>query len=886
MIKDFFKNQYINRIEKHKKEIEEKIENSQRYQAKYNVGLDDIQVEERKKEQLINKKKKVVTKTYGKIILENLFPFFNVLLYILAILVALAGRYEQLLFLLVITCNSFIGLIQDIRARISAEKLSIVNNAKNKVIRNGNQIEILANQIVLDDIVFLKNGDQVPADSEVVYGKASLNEAMLTGEPDAVRKKVGDTVLSGTFVSSGECYVRVMKIGATNAAEIIQAKAQAFSKPKSEILKSLNLLFKVISVIVIVLALLSIGAYVVCLSSQPGGFSWETFIDADANGVGAVGSPLLSFVGSMVSMIPAGLFLLTSFALSVGLISLGKKGCNVQELYSIEMLARVDVLCLDKTGTLTDGTMNVSDYIRIDRSFDLAKAKTVISSIIAATKDDNFTSVALASYFGNKPVMMGRIVLPFSSETKYSAATFDKGGTYAIGANGYIKISNKQETDKLVKQYSAKGYRCIIIAHGKGKIEKESLPSGMTCVGLILLEDHIRKEAPDTLKWFAENGVDIKVISGDDPRTVSEIAKKSGITNATSYISLEGMSNEQVREVATKYTIFGRVSPEQKEQLVIELKNNEKTVAMTGDGVNDILALKRSDCSIAMGNGSDAAKKVSQMVLKDSNFAVLPKVVAEGRRVINNIQRTTSLFLSKTFTSIVITLVTMLAMYISKDIGLKFPLSVGNFYIWETAFIGIAASAIALEPNATKIQKGFLANALKRAGTVAVTIIFAILFFYTLYLIDMYTQVGLLVDPLRYPVAADFRIQLTKVFQSMCSIIMTFLGAWGLINVCRPFSKYRIFVVSAAIGLCAITVAIVFNIHIEHDVFETFGGMYFQFEFTWMSTNNWLWVFVLLFAMIAAFKYIQQFINSTKIITFLEQKGIRFDRKKKKEEDV
>lgn len=895
------------RAEKKAKILSKKLENFQRTATSWDKGLSSEEVLIRQKEGLINRTKKNVTKSYGKMVYDNFFTFFNVLLYVFAVLVCLAGKFNQLLFLGVITANSVIGFIQDVRARLLVEKLSIVNNMKTIAVRDGEEQEVYSNTLVIDDVIYLKNGDQVPADCHILKGKCSVNEAMLTGEPDAIKKKARDVIYAGTYVSSGNCYARVDNIGVLNRAEQIQAKASTFSKPRSEILKSLKFLFKFIGIVIISIAITSLVAIFYCwwmgvegssittlnqafqaniigrpailgdsmssslfniyatgtaenVSFDPAWMKnfWEFF--ADPNGF-KFDPPVTRFVGSMVSMIPAGMFLLTSVTLSVGVLTLARKRCLVQDLYSIEMLARIDTLCLDKTGTITDGTMSFSEFIKIDKTYDENKLNPLISSLIGATKDENFTAEALRKHFGDDLVYSPKQIMPFSSELKCSAATFDKIGTVALGAFGFIRISNKEATEKIVNEYSAKGYRCLVVCTSKSKIEKEKLPTDMTCVGVILLEDHIRDDAPQILKWFAENKVDIKVISGDDPVTVSEIARKAGIKNHNLYVNLEGKTLEQVKKLAKKFTIFGRVSPDQKEALVIALKEAGRCVAMTGDGVNDILALKRADCSIAMASGSDAAKNISQLVLLDSNFSVLTSVVAEGRRVINNIQRTSSLFLTKTFTSVVISIVSMLAMFITAKIELQFPLSVNNFYVWETAFIGVGGFILALEPNSKKIEGGFLSNAFKRAVPAGLCVCSIILAFYIIYIVDYFSLLGggtysvLLGETLQ---SGSFDVMLSEVnraFKSCCAIGMTFFGCIAFFRVCYPFSKYRLIV---SIGICVLTFFVLLGCFLYQtptisDPKATFGGSFFGFEFHWMKLTSWLWVFV--FSLVAADMY-------------------------------
>lgn len=817
-----------------KKELQNAIDSAEREEPKYSVGLDEVIVEDRINHNLINKKKKVVTKSYFRIFADNIFSFFNILIFGLGILVAIAGKYPQLMFLGVIVVNCGIGVFQDIKARKLVDKLSIVNHLKSTVIRSGVEKEVLCTELVLDDIIYLKNGDQIPADCIIVKGKCMVNEAMLTGEADTIKKKEKDSILSGTYIASGSCYARVNNLGALNAAEEIEAKASTFRKPKSEILRSLNYLFKYIAFVVIILGALSLVSY---WYIDPSNFNWNSFAGTPIENDGMIGG----FVGSMVAMIPAGLFLLTSIALSVGQITLIKKRCLVQELYCIEMLARVDTLCLDKTGTITDGTMVFHDFIKLDKKINLDDVGSIINSVTSATKDDNYTAKALIDKFGKARKMEAKNILAFSSETKSSGAYFDKVGTYAIGAFGYVDLVNKQDVSKIVKEYSSKGYRCLVLAYSRSRIEKDKLPKEMKCLGVILLQDHIREDAPKTLGWFSENGVNIRVISGDDPITVSEIAKKAGIKDASKYVSLEGKSLEEVKEIANDYVVFGRVSPDQKEALVIALKNAGKTVAMTGDGVNDILALKRADCSIAMASGSDAAKNSSHLVLLDSNFSVLPSVAAEGRRVINNLQRTSSLFLSKTIFTIILSALFIVMTFINKSSDMIFPLMTNNYYVWEVACIGVAGFFLALEPNAAQIHGKFLKNALSNAVPISISLLISIVAFFILYIVDKTNNVSTCLGPDSY-----------QAFLGMSSITMAIFGFVSLYKICKPFTKFRKWIYVLLLILTLLILFVCYSIPVGDG---SFGGLWFGFELSWLTKDVKPLMWVAIFFLISCIMY-------------------------------
>lgn len=864
-----------NSLEKRREILQKKVDSAVRYEPKYDVGLDEIQVEERITNKLVNKKKKTVTKSYLKIFTDNFFTFFNILIFGLGIIVTIAEKYTQLLFLVVITINIIIGIVQDVRARWLVEKLSIVNKMSSKVIRMGNETEVLATELVLDDVIKIENGEQVPADCIVLKGKCQVNESMLTGEPDSIKKKEGDTLLSGTYLSSGSCYARVDRIGILNVAEEIQAKASTISHPKSEILRSLRSAFFIIGFIVIIVAALTLVSY---FYANDWNLDWNHFAynfkpDGTIDKDNVNGTYVGSLVGTLVAMIPAGLYLLTSIALSVGVINLAKKKCLVQELYSIEMLARIDTLCLDKTGTITDGSMLFYEFGQLDKKHTEEKVGDIIKTLIVATKDDSYTTKALIEKFDRSKELAFTNAVPFSSETKRSAVTIEKLGTYVMGAYGYIKVSNDKETKALVTSYAKKGYRCLVLAHSPKKILGEKVPDKLDAVGVIVLEDHIRDTAPKTLKWFAENGVDVKVISGDDPITVSEIAYKAGIKNSGKYINLQNVSPEKIREIADKYTIFGRVSPEQKEILVEALKAKGRTVGMTGDGVNDILALKRADCSIAMNSGSDAAKNTSHLVLLESDFSVLPSVVSEGRRVINNLQRTSSLFFSKTVFTMLLATLSIIMMFVTKNGNMKFPLQTNNFYIWETAVIGIGGFFLSLEPNATEIEGRFLENAIKRALPISLSLFLCTSVFFGIYWIDIalggHKILGLALDQ-----SADNII----VYQALCSLAMAIIGFASFFRICQPFDKYRKFVFVGVFLLTFVVVWTCFSIPWSRSVL---GAIYFGFDFHNLGLVDYLWGAFIIETFIIVYFFISKHFEKLKVVKWVEERRRKREAKHK-----
>ena len=529
-----------------------------------------------------------------------------------------------MLFLGIIIINTAISTIQEIHSKRIVDKLAIMASNKIKVIREGKKQEISIYELVLDDIVELNMGNQIATDSIILEGDLQVNEAFLTGEPDTIYKTKGDTLLSGSYIVSGKGIAKVTSIGEENYTAKISSGAKYIKKINSEIMTSLNKIIKFLSI-----AIIPIGIALFYTQLQVDEITFQEAV--------------VKSVAGIIGMIPEGLVLLTSTVLAVSVIRLSRQKVLVQELYCIETLARVDTLCLDKTGTLTEGVMEVKDFIPIQQT--KSEMRNLLANIAQSSPDENATMEAIRNYFTKiEEEWIPTTKIAFSSQTKWSSISFEGKGTYIVGAPEII-------VKKDIEKY-AKDYRVLAVAHTKEEIKDNQLPEKIELIGYICLLDKIRKEAKNTLKYFEKQGVDLKIISGDNPLTVSKIGKQVSLKNYDSYIDMSTIEGEEeIQKVATQYTIFGRVSPIQKEQLVKALQKANKTVAMTGDGVNDVLALKTADCSIAMANGSDASKSVSQLILLDSNFASMPKIVLEGRRTINNIQRSATLFLVKTIYS-------------------------------------------------------------------------------------------------------------------------------------------------------------------------------------------------------------------------------------------
>ena len=730
-------------------------------------GLPNDQVEERIKLGLINKTNVVVGKTYAEIIFTDIFSFFNVLMFIIGGLMGAAQYWTGLTFMVVLLANIGISLYEDIKARHLMSKLRVLTQPKVTVLRGGEKQTILNKDIVLDDLVLLHSEDQICVDGTLLEGQIIVNESALTGESHNIIKNTGDFLYSGSYVVSGAGKMRAEKIGEESYIETIQSKAKKFRRSPSEILRTLTLLFRVIGTIVVCLGVATFIIYLL-----RGGFSsYEAFKDS-----------MKGISGSMLAMIPAGLFLLTSVALAVAVLKLSKKGARVQDFYSVEMLARINVLCVDKTGTITSGEMDVKKVIPCgDERYTEEDIAQIMSNLLIATNDNNLTAKSLKKVFKYDLTKDIIDALPFNSENKYSAASFKGNLTYVLGAPDFLNIANLATLKRRVEEYAQLGLRILVLGTASG-IKDHKVLGQVKPIALIILQDHIRDEAIETFKWFKENGVAIKVISGDDPMTVSHIANEAGIENAGKYINLTGLSDDEVAKAATEYSVFGRVTPEQKEIIIKALKASGKTVAMTGDGVNDILALKRADCSIAMNSGSEAAKNVSHIVLVNSDFNSLPEIVAEGRRVINNLQRTSSLFLVKTIFSMVTTTVFLILL---ATINVKYPFEATHFQLWSVINIGLSAFFLALEHNNDPLRGSFMRSIFRKAipGACAVLVPTGVIYFLYILQSNLWFYTG---------------VYTFEQATTMSVIVFTLIGLIVLLKICLPFTKYRAIVFSGA----------------------------------------------------------------------------------------
>lgn len=714
-----------------------------RFNTSIKTGLNDEQLDLRQQQGLVNLNNIKTTKSYFAIIAGNIFTFFNILCFIVIGSLIAVGEWKNLTFSVIIIANMLIGIIQEIRAKLTVEKITLVTAPVADVIRKGEEKQIPTEEVALDDIIVFEIGKQICADSIILDGNVSVNESLITGESVAVKKKVGDTLYAGSFITAGKCTCRVEKVGVDCYSAKLTQKAKTFKSPKSDLLKALKFIIASIGIIIIPLTILTAKNNYVQLG-------------------GDIVKTVTQTAGSAMGMIPAGMFLLTSVALAVGVIKLAKKRTLVQDLYGIEMLARGDVLCLDKTGTITDGSMTVKTVVPLNGK-DEKSVGEIMGSMLSAFGGNNQTSRALFNYFKTNTIYSPEIVLEFNSERKTSAVTFKNKMTYIMGAPEMVNKKLDKNLQKDIYGYLQKGYRVLLVAESKSPIEKDKTPKENTPIAYVVIEDNIRQDAPETIKWFNENGVEIKIISGDNPVTVSEISKRVGVKNADKYISMEGINNEDIPSLVNKYTVFGRVSPDQKKWLVRALRKKGKKVAMTGDGVNDILALKEADCSIAMASGSEAARNVANIVMLDSSFSSMPDVIAEGRRVVNNISKSSSLFLMKTFFTIFMTIFCLLT-------KISYPFSTNQILLLEMLVIGVPSFFLALQPNNTPIRGTFMAKLVLTSLPAAITLFINILLCYGLNLF------------------VDVSVELS----TMCSITLTLTGFVILLRICKPFDTYKI----------------------------------------------------------------------------------------------
>ena len=778
----------------------------ERKEADAHQGLSKAEVDDRVARDAVNHAVGSASKSQKEIICSNIFTYFNLLFFIIAVMLIAVGSFRDLTFLPVIIANTAIGIFQELRSKKVLDDLTILNAPKNTVVRDGQEQVIAAEELVLDDIIILSAGNQIPADAIVLEGEVLVNEALLTGESDQITKKKGDELLSGSFIVSGECRARIDKVGSDSYIAKLTLEAKEMKDGEvSEMIRALDRLVKIVGIIIIPIGIIL--------------FSQQHFINETP-----IRESVTATVAAIIGMIPEGLYLLASVALAVSVMRLASQKVLVHNMKCIETLARVDVLCVDKTGTITDNTMTVKKVLPLRKTVvesddGLQKAQEGVADTTAAnssvadqkqmagnvptkqeTQDkrsgvegsgteeipaftpeesaafelavgdfaaamatDNITMKAIKEHFRKRSGKRPEKVIPFSSATKYSGAVFEDG-SYVLGAPEFILRESYEEYSSQIERWSRQGFRVLVFAEYPGTLTGEALTEPASPLGMILVANPIREKAPETFRYFVEQGVEIKVISGDNPVTVSEVAKEAGIANAEAYIDASTLQDyEELYAAAKRYTVFGRVTPDQKRQLVSALKHMGHTVAMTGDGVNDVLALKDADCSIAMASGSDAASQVAQLVLLESDFSKMPSVVAEGRRVVNNIERTASLFLVKNIFSLLLSIFSIVLL-------VNYPLEPSQISLISMFTIGIPAFFMSLEPNTDRIKGHFLSNVLFKALPGGLT--------------------DFLVVSCLYTFCMEFNVNETDVSTS-CTVILAIVGLMILFKIASPMNRFH-----------------------------------------------------------------------------------------------
>lgn len=710
------------------------------------TGLTQAQVQQRMEKGLHNRVTTKQGRTEGEIILGNCLTFFNMVFIALAVFLLLSGSsVMNMTFMVIVVVNTVIGCVQEIRAKRAVEKLTLVAAQNVKTLRDGKWTSIRSDLLVQDDIVEFAAGDQICADATLCRGEMQVNEALITGEADAVRKQPSDELKSGSFAVAGRGIAQLTQVGDAAFAARLAAEAKKDPKTaKSEMMKSLDRLIQVVG-----FALIPIGLIL---------FYQEFFVLK----LGLQGSAEAT-VAALVGMIPEGLYLLTSVALAVSALKLTKQRVLVRDMNCIETLARVDVLCVDKTGTITESAMEVEDIVPLTQHSP-EYLQTVLTALYGSREPENDTDRALQEMFGGATDWVCSKYVPFTSDTKWSGGEFKGQGSFVAGAPEFILGSRYEELREEVESWASLGNRVLLIAGYRGELAQKLNPDNVEPLALALLTSRIRATAPETFAYFAKQGCIVKVISGDNSATVSQVALRAGIASAERYVDASTLETpEDIAKAAEQYTVFGRVTPDMKKQLVLALKANKHTVAMTGDGVNDVLAMKEADCGIAMASGAQAASQVAQLVLMDSDFAAMPHIVGEGRRVINNIQRAATLFLVKNIFSLALSIITLFTNW-------PYPLAPLHLSIISALTIGVPSFFLAMEPNYERVQGRFLAGVLRRAFPGGLTNIFVVL------------MAQALMDVFQLPF---------EPIQTVCTAILAVVGLLVLFQVCKPFDKFR-----------------------------------------------------------------------------------------------
>ena len=740
----------------------------ERFYPEYLTGLTSKQVERRNSEGLYNEQLSQVTRPVSKIIKSNVFTLFNLLNIFLATIILIMGDWKNALFIGVAVANTVIGIYQELRAKKTLDELSFMAQEKAKVIRDSKMHVLRIEELVLDDVILLEEGNQIPADSVVLSTDGmGIDESLLTGEPNQIRKMQGDSVMSGSFVTSGTAYVRINAVGKENYAAKLSIEAKQERRKPSKLMRTLNNIIRVLTIVII-----PVGA-LLFYSNYSGGTDIKTSV--------------LGATAAMLGMIPEGLILLTSVTFAVGSINLAKRKTLVQTLPSIETLARADVLCLDKTGTITDGHLTMEEILPVI-DYPIESCEVILSQIMHTSTDKNPTATAIREKYNKHSGWKANKIVAFSSERKWSGASYDDMGSYIMGAPEFIFDEIPSDIQNKIDKYSKSGLRVMALAYSKNMLKDTVLPDGLQFVAILVLSDNIRPNAIETFKYFADEGVDIKVISGDNAVTVSQIALQAKISGAENYIDMSKVDDDSdFGKIAEHNTVFGRVTPYQKQKLVKAMKDNGKTVCMTGDGVNDVLALKEADCGVAMVGGSEAARGVADFVLLDPDFSAMVEVLKEGRRVINNIENVASLYLVKTIYS---TVLAVLFIYLP----FAYPFSPLQMSPINTLTVGIPSFFLALEANYSRPKGRFIANVLENSVPAAITVIFNIIVIqlagvaFDLPHADTATMAVLLTGTVGFILL--FKVSLPLNWKKRTMIITLLVAFFGMFIIMRNFFEF------------------------------------------------------------------------------------------------
>ena len=732
-----------------------------RFNPSYKVGLSLRQVRQRKKQKQTNKSHKIFDKSTIEIVLSNIFNTYNLILVVVSSTMLFLGSYFGIYFAIMFLLNSLVGLSIDLKARGEVYKLNI--QRKTKVIRNETVFEIKENDIVLDDILFLERGDRICVDGTIIQGEATIKEAYVTGNSNVVYKNTGDQVLAGSYVADGSFYVRADKVGEYTSSNMQALKAKMIKRVPAKLMYALGILYRVVGVT----SLIFISILLLALYLQGQLNTLETFKDN-----------LLKIMNILTMFIPGGIYLLSTLTLAVFVGKLANKNIIIQDLYRLEVLNGIDTLCLDKTGTITDGTMVVKRTIIVNRDLGEEYIAQAMSNVLVATNVYNPTAIALRKVF-DLELSSGIVsVLPFNSANKYCGATFKGGKTFILGLADYLPLRNKKAILNRCEQFLKEGNRVLVLGESRDQIIDHKFSGELDTIAIIIIKEKIREDIIKSLRLFMEKNIEIKIISGDHPHIASTIAQEAGITSATNYISLENVSIDQVKELATRYTVFGYASPRQKETIISALQEENKRVAMVGDGINDVLALKRADCAVVMGSGDEIARNLAPVILKDNNFSQLPETINSGRRIIKNLQRVASLLFAKTMFIFLITTIYAIASFIYPNIVSNYPFNINQLLPYELLFGGLAALLLCFEQSDEKEKPTLLREIFKTATPFAVLLTAVVAVIFALYELQ---KNGLI----------NLGIYNQDSVMAMSALSVNLLATVYLYKICRPWTKYR-----------------------------------------------------------------------------------------------